>query len=241
MNANAQVDWQFGPIVDAGWAEECGFSPNARRSQTFLIATEGSSDTHILKHAFSLLRPEISDFFRFIDMHDGHPFPGAGNLVKFAMGLAKIDVHNHIVFLLDNDVEGVLAYREIQRLRLPPNMRATHLPRLDELRSIQARGPEGVGPTDINGRAAAIECYLDLHVPGLMSPEIRWTNYKKKVDAYQGVLCDKQSYTKVFLKQNRASLATYNFTKISKLLDHIVAICTDIAKQSRPDPVSWIG
>ena len=229
MNANAQVDWQFGPVVCSGWADESQFLAGPRRTQTFLIATEGSSDTHILEHALSLLRPGIKDFFRFIDMRDGYPFTGAGNLVKFAHGLAKIDVHNQVVFLLDNDAEGMLAYKKIQSLSLPPNMRATHLPPLDELRAILARGPEGVSPTDINGRAAAIECYLDFDAPGPPPPEIRWTNYKKELNAYQGALCHKQSFAKAFLKQNLASLSNYDVTKISKVLDHIVAVCTDIA------------
>ena len=91
MNANAPVDWQFGPVVCSGWADERQFLAGARRTQTFLIATEGSSDTHILERAFSLLRPGLKDFFRFIDMSEGHPFPGTGNLVRFARGLAKID------------------------------------------------------------------------------------------------------------------------------------------------------
>ena len=228
MNANARIDWQFGPVVCSGWADERQFLPGPRRTQTFLIATEGSSDTHILERAFSMLRPGIKDFFRFIDMSDGHPFPGTGNLVKFARGLAKIDVHNQVVFLLDNDAEGMLAYKEIQSLSLPPNMRATHLPTLDELRAIPARGPEGVNPTDINGRAAAIECYLDFDAPGLPPPEIRWTNYKKELNAYQGALCHKQSFVKAFPKQNLASMPNYDVTKISKVLDHIVAVCTDI-------------
>ena len=229
MNANAQVDWQFGPVVGSGWADERQFLPGPLRTQTFLIATEGSSDTHILEHAFSLLRPGIKNFFRFIDMRDGHPFPGTGNLMRFARGLAKIDVHNQVVFLLDNDAEGMLAYKVIQSLSLPPNMRATYLPPLDELRAIPARGPEGVRPTDINGRAAAIECYLDFEASGPTPPEIRWTNYKKEINAYQGALCHKQSFAKAFLKQNLTSLPKYDITKISKVLDHIVAVCTDIA------------
>ena len=229
MNANAQVDWQFGPVVCSGWADESQFLAGPRRTQTFLIATEGSSDTHILDHALSLLRPGIKDFFRFIDMTEGHPFPGTGNLVRFAHGLAKIDVHNQVVFLLDNDAEGMLAYKKIQSLSLPPNMRATHLPPLDELRAIPARGPEGVSLTDINGRAAAIECYLDFDAPGLPPPEIRWTNYKKELNTYQGALCHKQSFANAFLKQNLASLSNYDVTKISKVLDHIVAVCTDVA------------
>ena len=229
MNANAQVDWQFGPVVCSGWAAERHFLPGPSRTQTFLIATEGSSDTHILKHAFSLLRPGIENFFRFIDMKDGHPFPGTGNLVKFARGLAKIDVHNQVVFLLDNDAEGMLAYKEIQSLALPPSMRATHLPPLDELCAIPARGPEGVRPTDINGRAAAIECYLDFDAPGPTPTEIRWTNYKKELNAYQGALCHKESFAKAFLKQNLASLPKYDTRKMSKVLDHIVGVCMDMA------------
>ena len=228
-NANARVDWQFGPVVCSGWADERQFLPGAHRDQTFLIATEGSSDAHILERAFSLLRPGVKDFFRFIDMSEGHPFPGTGNLVRFARGLAKIDVHNQIVFLLDNDAEGMRAYQEIQSFSLPPNMRTTHLPPLDELRAIPARGPDGVSLTDINGRAAAIECYLDLNAPGLPSTEIRWTNYVSELNEYQGALRDKQSYTKAFFKQNSASIGNYNVRKISKVLDHIIAACTDIA------------
>ena len=82
---------------------------------------------------------------------------------------------------------------------------------------------------DINGRAAAIECYLDFDAPGPLPPEIRWTNYKKELNAYQGALCHKQSFAKAFLKQNLASLPNYDVTKISKVLDRIVAVCTDIA------------
>src|SRR5262245_21949535 len=53
-NLNRDVVWQYGPLVQAGWASESEFTHGARRNQTFLIATEGSSDTHILKHAISL-------------------------------------------------------------------------------------------------------------------------------------------------------------------------------------------
>src|SRR5215471_16030649 len=83
---SAPVVWQYGPLVKAGWATEREFVPHARRTAMFLIATEGSSDVHILKHALALLRPGIVDFFRFIDVSASHPFSGTGNLVKFAEG-----------------------------------------------------------------------------------------------------------------------------------------------------------
>ena len=43
---------------------------------------------HILKHALAVLRPEVADLFRFIDVSKGHPFPGTGTLIEFAEGLA---------------------------------------------------------------------------------------------------------------------------------------------------------
>jgi hypothetical protein len=110
VNLKANVIWQYGPLVEAGWANDGDFIPEARRTQTFLIATEGSSDAHILKHAISLLKSDVADFFKLIDVSDRHPFPGTGNLVKFAEGLAKIDVHNQVVFVFDNDAEGFDAY-----------------------------------------------------------------------------------------------------------------------------------
>jgi HEPN/Toprim N-terminal domain 1 len=122
-NLTARLEWQYGPLVSNGYAQETEFVPGARRRQTYLIATEGSSDTHILKQAFYLLRPEIADFFRFIDVSERHPFSGIGSLVKFAEGLAKIDVQNRTVFLFDNDAEGQSVFRKVQQLSLPINMR----------------------------------------------------------------------------------------------------------------------
>lgn len=103
-NLDQNVVWNYGDLVDAGWADASEFMPCARREQTILIATEGSSDVHILKRAIEVLRPEVADFFRFIDVSERHPFSGTGSLVKFAEGLAKIDVQNQVIVLLDNDV-----------------------------------------------------------------------------------------------------------------------------------------
>lgn len=234
-NRREQVTWQYGPLVDAGWASKREFVPNARRNQTFLIVTEGSSDAHILRHALSLLRPEIVDFFRFVDMREGYPFSGAGNLVRFAQGLSKIDVHNQIVFLLDNDCEGVKACQEIERLSLHRNMRALVLPELGELRSFRARGPDGVRVADINGRAAAIECYLDLEGPGLPLAEVVWTSYKREVGSYQGALENKEIYAKAFLGVNSMSLRTsgYDVSKIEAVLDAVFESCCTIAADTR--------
>lgn len=234
-NLDSNVVWQYGPLVEAGWASESEFTYGARRKQTFLVATEGSSDTHILKHALSLLRPEISDFFRFIDVSDRHPFSGTGNLLKFAEGLIKIDVQNQIVFVFDNDGEGSDAYRRLLCWKLPPNMRAMMLPTLEQFRAFPARGPEGVTNADINGRAAAIECYLDLDLDGFPPAKVVWTNYKKDIDLYHGALEHKESYTKAFLKQTfeTASAGAYCVDKLRVVLDALIAECCAAAIETR--------
>ncbi len=232
QNRESEVVWQYGPLVESGWADAAEFTPCARRTETFLVATEGSSDAHILKHAFSVLRPEVADFFRFIDVSKRHPFPGTGNLVKFAEGPAKIDVHNQVVFLFDNDGEGYEAYERVQRLSLPANLRAIMLPELEEFRAFPARGPEGVNKADINRRAAAIECYLDLGRNG-RTPQVVWTNYKKDLGDYHGALEHKEDYAKAFLKQTSEAIAsgTYDARKIRIALDALVAECSSIATQ----------
>lgn len=230
-NKDVPVVWQYGPLVQAGWATEREFVPYARRTETFLIATEGSSDVHILKHALALLRPGISDFFRFIDVSESHPFSGTGNLVKFAEGLAKIDVQNQVVFMFDNDAEGLDAHQRLSTLTLPVNMRGIMLPELEEFRSFPAQGPQGLHNSDINRRAAAIECYLDLDVGDHPPAKVRWTNYKKSLDSYQGALEFKDFYSKEFLKQTAETLAegAYDVRKIEAVLSLLIAECTTIA------------
>lgn len=228
-NLDCNLEWRYGPLVCNGWAHESEFVPDARRTQTFLISTEGSSDIHIIRHAIALLRSEIADFFRFIDVSEGHPFSGAGNLVRFAQGLAKIDVHNQTLFLLDNDAEGVSAFRRISALTLPENMQTATLPEMDRFRNFRTRGPEGAGAADINGRAVAIECYLDLTAEATAPAEVAWTSYNKELGVYQGELLNKEAYTKTFLKR-AASIEGYDMSGVSAVLDMIYAECCGIAE-----------
>lgn len=236
-NLALDVVWDYGNFVDAGWAKNEDFVAGARRAQTYLLATEGTSDTHILKRGLSLLRPDVEDFFRFIDIEERHPFSGTGNLAKFAEGLVKIDVQNRVVFIFDNDAEGVDAYRSLQRFSFPVNMRSMLLPDLDQLRDFPARGPSGVVRTDINGRAAAIECYLDLRLAGRPEAQVTWTNFKESMGVYQGALDFKDSYAKAFYEASVEAIATgtYDVSKLRTVLDTLFATCcamsTDILRR----------
>jgi hypothetical protein len=237
--ANLMLDvvWDYGNFVAAGWAINADFVAGARREQTFMLATEGTSDTHILKRGLSLLLPDVDDFFRFIDIAERHPFSGTGNLAKFAEGLVKIDVQNRVVFVFDNDAEGADAYRSLQRFSFPVNMRSMLLPELDQLRDFPALGPSGVVRTDINGRAAAIECYLDLRLAGRPEAQVTWTNFKASMGIYQGALDFKDSYAKAFYEASVEDVAngTYEISKLRTVLDALFTSCcamsTDILRR----------
>lgn len=82
--------------------------------------------------------------------------------------------------------------------------------------------------TDINERAAAIECYLDLNLPGRPEPVVVWSNYKKDIDRWHGALDYKESYTKHFLLQKDTALldGSYQTDKLEAVLDAILAEAT---------------
>ena len=182
-NSVVEVTWEFGPIVHAGWVLREAFRPGARQRQKVLIATEGASDARIIRRSLDVLRPDVADFFNFVDVDERHHFWGTGNLVKFAEGLLRIEVLNQVLFVFDNDAEGVDAFRKLERLELPANMRAMLLPNLEDFRAFSTRGPEGVSVSDINGRAAAIECYLDLRLDQYPVSQVTRSNFKKDIDA----------------------------------------------------------
>lgn len=223
-NSEIEVTWEFGPIVHAGWVEREAFQPGARKKQKILIATEGASDARIVRRSLDILRPDVADFFNFVDVDERHHFWGTGNLVKFAEGLLRIDVLNQVLFVFDNDAEGVDAFRKLEKLKLPANMRAMLLPDLEEFRGFTTRGPEGVSVSDINGRAAAIECYLDLRLDQYAAPQVIWSNFKKDIDAWHGVLEFKESYSKHFYDQSDDLLRNggYDVSKLLKLIDALL-------------------
>ena len=232
-NLDAEVVWQYGPIVIAGWVDIDAFEPGVPRSEKVLVATEGTSDARIIKHALDLVHPGIADFFRFIDVDEAHPFPGTGGLFNFAKGLVSIDVQNQVIFLLDNDAEGVETLRKMHRLAMPINMRAMLLPDIDELKNFPARGPEGVSISDINGRAAAIECYLDLRLDARPPAQVVWSNYKKDVDAWQGALEYKTSYMEPFLKLKPETFreSGYDMSKIETMLQALISEASRLVSQ----------
>lgn len=222
------VNWQFADVEYGGWARRDHFIKPLDQSNRFLIVTEGSSDAGIIRHAFKILRPHLADFFDFVDMNEGYPFAGTGNLHNFAKGLISISVQNNVIIIYDNDAEGVSSFNRTTKLNVPANMRVLKLPDLPEFRTFDTIGPSGKHRADINGRGAAIECYLDAG----KSPVVRWNNFNKELDVYQGELVGKTEIMKRFYTIKEPQIE-YDFSRISAVLDMIIDECTSMREIAR--------
>ena len=189
-----------------------------------------------MRKAFALLKPHIADFFDFVDMEEGYPFSGTGNVFRFIQGLISIRVLNSVIVIYDNDAEGRANYERTLGLNVPDNMAILNLPDRPEFARFLTQGPNGDGEADINGRAAAIECFLDLP----SSACVRWSSYVSKVDAYQGELIDKERNAREFIKQ-RGRMKGYDYSKIEAVLDHIIARAIAMREPGVIEEFEWLG
>jgi hypothetical protein len=228
VSLSLPVTWYFADLVDNGWAPVSDFIPGLQDSERFLIVTEGSSDAKILRKALDLLRPDVSDFFYFVDMQEGYPFTGTGNLHRFCQGLAAIKILNRVVVLYDNDCEGRAKYDITKALSLPGNMRILRLPDLSDFKRFPTVGPNGRKKENINGRAAAIECYLDMNWKTDVPPVVRWTSYNAAFDRYHGELACKDKYKREFLNLKRRE-SRYDFARMTAVLELLVGECVRMA------------
>ena len=95
-NAERSVRWDYADVVENGWVDRAAVVTPLPDSSKILVVTEGTSDSFILERALSKLRPDIADFFYFVDMEDHYPFTGTGNLFRFCQGLSSIRIQNKI-------------------------------------------------------------------------------------------------------------------------------------------------
>ncbi len=232
VNLNAKVRWDFGYLCRNGWADEDEFHAGSGDRQSFLIVSEGGSDAAMVRHAVELLYPECSDFFRYIDMEDGYPFSGTGELHKFIQGFLAMRVPLNVVAVYDNDAEGYAGFNRTSALKLSSTYRVIRLPDLAAHEAFPVTGPKDEHPCDINRRAGALESYLDLTRPGLPKIEIEWGNIIPPVGLQQGALKGKSQFMKDFLryKGKPDRRGDYDLSRIRAVIDHIFAACVDIAE-----------
>jgi len=228
--SDLRVCWNFADVRDGEYVDASSFEV-APPGSRWMVVTEGSSDAFVLQQALQKTHPDIADFFDFIDMSTGNPFPGVGNLVVFCKGLSRIRYTGNMLLVLDNDSAGRKALAELQALGLPASVVVTCLPELEQLRKFRTLGPTGENIEDVNGRASAIECFLDLAGGSTNPPTVRWTSYVPQIQQYQGELIDKDGYVADF-KKRAGRDDTYDWSKLQLLWQHLVNCCTASARFS---------
>ncbi|KAA9327235.1 hypothetical protein F0P96_18555 [Hymenobacter busanensis] len=224
-NQDIWLEWHTADLIEGGWATESELTGGVAKEGKFLIVTEGNTDTFIIKKAMEMTRPDVAGFFTFIDMEDGYPFTGSGNLFRFCQGLVSIGIQNKVLVIFDNDIEGNDKYNKIAAMKLPTQMKVMKLPHLVEFTSFTTVGPIGESVENINGKAVAIECFLDLQYKMRQIPKVRWTNYVKECNCYHGSLENKEDYIRKF-KHIKSIDDKYNFSKLSLLIDAICKACS---------------
>jgi hypothetical protein len=173
--------------------------------------------------------PHVADFFYFVDMDSGYPFTGTGNLYRFTQGLVGISIENKVVILYDNDAEGIANFRRTTALARPGNVSVLRLPDLPDCHAIfETIGPQGKSRVNINGRAAAMETFLDVGNEAL----VRWTNYNRDLQVYQGELEGKTQFARKFLSMRQLE-AHYDTAKLRMVLVAIVQACVEMQEKLR--------
>jgi hypothetical protein len=223
-NLDLEVTWRFSDLTEGGWIDGDNLYEGLAASDRFLLVTEGSSDTNILRKSLELVEPEVADFFDFIDMAENYPFTGTGNVVRFCEGLCKINIQNQVLVVLDNDTVGRSAARRLAKLNLPPQIRTVVLPELEKCQRVRTLGPNGEAFEDVNGRAVSIEFFLDLNFNVAPGPTVRWTSYDERQDAYQGELIAKERYVRAFFDAAGKKFA-YDTSYLAYLWRHILDRC----------------
>lgn len=166
-------------------------------SGKIIVITEGSTDAAAVQAALHKLRPDVSDYFTFLDFAEFSAPGGVDRVVSLTKGLAAASVMNRVVVLLDNDTAGRHAENQLSRIKLPPTFAVTRLPEQRFARKYPTVGPSGSLLEDVNSRACSIEFMFGEEVMRIANggslPPVQWKSTLPGINDYQGEVTNKAS------------------------------------------------
>lgn len=219
-------------IVQGGWLGEEQVDQLLQDTDTqFLVVTEGSSDRKIIERALQHLHPELADLFYFADEKLPLPQSGAARVTELLKAFASIKVRNNTIAIFDNDSEGRHEY-SVSKLACKDaaNIEPILLPDREDLTSVVCSGPDGLHVTDINGRAASIEMYLDRLPLERGEAEVKWNAFLAKAGDWQGEPIKKKQITRSFFQHLKTD--TYETSGLEAVLETIFNAASTISQRA---------
>lgn len=182
---------------------------NHIRIEEIIVLTEGKTDTEFIKTALHFFYPHLTDFYHFMDFESSKYEANASRLVHTIKSFIGSGIRSLIIALFDNDASAQSEISHLKNVSIPQNIKILQYPEIDWAKTYPTFGPTGIQHMDINGLACSIEMYLGrdcIIEKGDLIP-VKWVEYKKAIDKYQGAIQNKEDIQKRF--RNKAK----NFNK----------------------------
>ena len=195
-----------------------------------IVLCEGASDKAILERSMTLLYPDFSEHYSFMDFNVTKASGGAPALVSTLKAFVAAGIENRIIALFDNDTAARSARKPLSGFDLPKHIKVISYPNADFLRRYPTIGPGGIQELDVNGLAGSIELYLGKDCiedeENNLTP-VQWKGYVQDLDSYHGEVINKSKIQKIFYKKlescelNSENIKNHDWTGIKLILEEI--------------------
>jgi hypothetical protein len=206
-------------------------------TRRIIVLTEGRTDQRAIEGALKLLRPDLANYFSFLDFDMLVVPGGVSSVLNTLKALISVGIANRVVALLDNDTAAHAAVQAVKLGSLPKNARIAFLPRLSSAENYPTLGPTGMTTMDINGLACSIELYFGADVltqeSGQLVP-IQWKGYDERLKRYQGEIMHKADLQTAFsdklmmAKEDPALLGSMDWTSMQMVIQSLVTAFHDL-------------
>lgn len=207
FESETMIELDYTNLFIGGWCDEFP-SPTDLVVDKTIILTEGKYDAEVISKSMRILYPYMTKFYSFIDFEEYKVQGSANFLTHYFKAFVASGIKNRVIALYDNDSAGLSELIGLERVNIPNNFRAIHLPDLQVAENYPTLGPSGQEDMNINGKACSIEMFLGqdvLQEEGKFIP-IHWSGFVEKVHSYQGELMKKGLIHKKFNKKVEKAL-----------------------------------
>jgi hypothetical protein len=135
-----------------------------------------------------------------MDFDNSNYESNASRLVQTIKAFVGSGIKNKIIALFDSDTAGIKEINNLNKTRLPDNIKVFKYPLNELALNYPTQGPNGLFLMDVNESGCSIEMYLGKKA--LSSEEgllpVQWKGYDSKLQRYQGEVRDKTLIQKKF-------------------------------------------